>query len=404
MNFLMKMENRMEEKRKKDVEESAEIRKRERAEDREEMAKLIDSKLGEKVVEAIAPYKDKVDKVEQVQTEMKEQMGILMEQMKSVKQNPSNVPKLLESRPSTMAEIVVSDEHRQDRVTHQTTEADLRSIISLSRRTVGLQKIDQNDLMRMRQEQYGGAKTEEEEMNLAVQEFLRLELKLAKTTLENMKIERIFTPVGRENPEWLYVTFSHESSVQKIFDKTRIMRKESRILTYIPKEFHARFEAIRDIGNTLRLEEQCKTRIKMGHMGLQLHRKDKDSGRWRPVQLPAGLPPIELGISPRKPDSGSPAPGRPEQGRVEKRNRDSTGSSGNNTPKVARIENGADLENKEVENADNVEVDMTGKVVAEESYCPATPAPVRPSPAFIYNSPIFSKNKANPTRRQSMII
>ena len=74
------------------------------------------------------------------------------------------------------------------------------------------------------------------------------------------------------------------------------------------------------------------------------------------------------------------------------------------TPKVARIENGADLENKEVENADNVEVDMTGKVVAEESYCPATPAPVRPSPAFIYNSPIFSKNKANPTRRQSMII
>ena len=42
------------------------------------------------------------------------------------------------------------------------------------------------------------------------------------------------------------------------------MRKESRILTYIPKEFHSRFEAIRDFGNIIRLEEKCKTRIKMG--------------------------------------------------------------------------------------------------------------------------------------------
>ena len=50
------------------------------------------------------------------------------------------------------------------------------------------------------------------------------------------------------------------------------------------------------------------------------------------------------------------------------------------------------------------QVDMTGKVFEEESYCPASPAPVKPSPAFIYNSPVFTKNKSNPTRRQSMLI
>ena len=94
------------------------------------------------------------------------------------------------------------------------------------------------------------------------------------------------------------------------------MRKESRILTYIPKEFHSRFEAIRDIANSIRLEEKCKTRIKMGFMDLQLHKKEKLIGKWELVHLPAGLPPVELGLSPKKADSGSPAPGRPCQAQL----------------------------------------------------------------------------------------
>ena len=60
--------------------------------------------------------------------------------------------------------------------------------------------------------------------------------------------------------------------------------------------------------------------------------------------------------------------------------------------------------NKDEVETKEPQVDRTGKVVEEESYCPASPAPVRPSPAFIYNSPVFSKSKSNPTRRQSMII
>ena len=289
---------------------------------------------------------------------------------------------------------------------------DLRQIISLSRRTVGLQRIDQNDLIRMRQEQFDGAKTVEDERFLAVKEFLGAELKLPKASIEKMEIEKIFPPVGRENPQWLYVTFKHENSVQRIFDKTRIMRKESRILTYIPREFHSRFEAIRDIGNELRLTQQCKTRIKMGHMGLQLHRKDRDTGRWQLVQLPAGLPAVELGISPRKPDSGSPAPGRPGQARAEKRSRDSTGSLGNNTPKVAKKDSeevdgnkSGDIASPRNENEVEIkdpQIDMTGKVFEEESYCPSSPAPTKPSPAFIYNSPVFTKKQT--LRRQSMTL
>ena len=121
---------------------------------------------------------------------------------------------------------------------------------------------------------------------MAVKEYLHLEIKLSRKTIDQMEIERIFAP-ARDNPEWLYVTFRYESSVYKIFEKTRIMRKESRILTYIPKQYRKRFEAIRDLGNIMRLAENYKTRIKMGYKDLQVHKKDRDIGKWELVKRPS---------------------------------------------------------------------------------------------------------------------
>ena len=78
-------------------------------------------------------------------------------------------------------------------------------------------------------------------------------------------------------------------------------------MTYIPKEYRSRFEAIRDLGNKLRLEENCKTRIKMGHRDLQLHKKERDTGNWELVELAADLPPANFESSPEKVQTGSPA-------------------------------------------------------------------------------------------------
>ena len=66
-------------------------------------------------------------------------------------------------------------------------QARLRQIISVSRRTVGLHRIDCPDFIRMRQAQYGGASTDTEEKLLAVQEFLRCELKLSRETINTME-------------------------------------------------------------------------------------------------------------------------------------------------------------------------------------------------------------------------
>ena len=87
-------------------------------------------------------------------------------------------------------------------------------------------------------EHFGGATTEEEEKKLAVKEYLRCELKFGPEEIEDMEIESIFIPAkDRGDPQSLNVTFRSLRSVSRIFEKTRIMRKESRIINYIPRQF-----------------------------------------------------------------------------------------------------------------------------------------------------------------------
>jgi hypothetical protein len=113
------------------------------------MVKLVNSCLGEKVAEAIAPFKERTENVEKVQDEMREQVSLLMDQMKSVNKKLSNDSGHGSTVP-TLAEVVSSgsrqlysrprlQESEDGDVGLRRQEDRLRSIISLSRRTVGLQ-------------------------------------------------------------------------------------------------------------------------------------------------------------------------------------------------------------------------------------------------------------------------
>ena len=196
----------------------------------------------------------------------------------------------------------------------------------------------------MRQAQYGGAGNEEEEKVLAAKEFLRFEMKFDSETIDRMEVEKVFLP-AKGDPQCLYVTFKHVASVSKIFEKTRYMRKESRIISCIPKECHARICAMRDLGKSLKENEKCHWRVKMGLRDLQLNRKDRSTGSWILVPIPETFPQVELRSSPDSFGSNSPAPGRPNQERWYKRTRESSGSSSDqNTPKVARKVDEADHE------------------------------------------------------------
>ena len=328
-----------------------EQRQLEREQDKSELKDLISKGVKKEVETVMEPVKEKQEILEKEQVVMKQQFREVLQEMKEIKTqlqiNPTvQFPGL--PQPQAVQQVVHTGEQagyvRQEGAGQGgDQQAKLRQIISVSRRTVGLHRIDSADLVRMRQAQFGGASTDAEEKLLAVQEFLRCELKLSSETIESMEIENIFAPEKRE-PQCLFVTFKFGSSLSRIFEKTRCMRKEARILNYIPPEFEERYIDIRDIEYSIRQDENCQTRIKMGIMDLELSKKIRGSGRWQRVPLPPGLAKIDLARTGVKAgDQGqawgtlSPAPGRPGQERSSKRGRSSPGSpEGQSNPKTAR--------------------------------------------------------------------
>ena len=108
MGFLLKMEDKRAKDREADRQEMKEQREKERQEDKEEIVKVIDKCLGEKVLEAIEPFKEKTLAVEKAQCEMKEQVKVIMQEMSSLKEKLSGGSEAGNSSDSavTMATIV----------------------------------------------------------------------------------------------------------------------------------------------------------------------------------------------------------------------------------------------------------------------------------------------------------
>ena len=184
MNFLQQMEQ----KRVKDCEELELRRKKERDDDKKELLGMFKNMISENVSTLVT----RTELVEKENKDLKSKVDSLIEDMNTVKQHifkekqpsvsePSGGPKFSCDQPDT-ADLAQSNQDQ------------LKSIISMARRTVGLQRIDQQDLIRMRQAQYGGARSAEEEKLFAVREFLECEVKLPKDTIELMKIEKKISP------------------------------------------------------------------------------------------------------------------------------------------------------------------------------------------------------------------
>ena len=108
MSFLLQMEEKRASEREADKQEFREIRVREREEDKQAMIEVIDSSIGEKVAEAVAPFRDKTEEVVQVQAQMKEQVDMLMEEMKTLKGKVDSTVSEARSTPSglTMAAVI----------------------------------------------------------------------------------------------------------------------------------------------------------------------------------------------------------------------------------------------------------------------------------------------------------
>ena len=291
---------------------------------------------------AINKVSERQDSMEEEQKGMKNTMSAMQRQLDSLSREKAEPDRPTTANVATFATVVASSKETSGRILSGCDAGDpkVADIIDHARRTVGLYKIDSDDLKRMRLSHFGGAKTEEEEMTLAVKEFLKCELKIGQDDIEDMLIENIFIPAkDRGDPQSLNVTFRSVKSVTKIFEKTKIMRRESRIVNYIPRQFQDRLAAVSTIDYNLRADKQFQTRIKMGLNDIELHKKLRGTSRWEKVILPPDLPPVDLSAKPPAQESGSPPPGRPghDYTRDNKRGRESTGSdSSQNDTKVAK--------------------------------------------------------------------
>ena len=177
--------------------------------------------LSEKIAEAIAPIKEKTNEVVTAQIKMKEQVDLLMGEVSTLRgkvtsleseQNVTIMSQLPKAQFTVQREVAAKYDTLSD------DKLKLDQVTSLGRRTVGLFKIDQTDLLRLRQPQYGGAKSEDEEKLFAVREYLQLELKIHRDTIDEMAIDNIFRP-AKGDLQCLYATFSSVSSVQKYMKK-----------------------------------------------------------------------------------------------------------------------------------------------------------------------------------------
>ena len=376
----------------------------------EQQCKKLEEKVAEQLntvkselTVAISKVSDRQDSMEEDQKEMRSTMSAMQEQLDSLTREKTVSDRSKQAGPLTYAAAAAqlppgtSSPHlpRKDPVNGEaggSMDPEVAEIIDRARRTVGLSRIDSDDLIRMRQVQFGGATNEEEEKLLAVKEYLKCELKIRSEDIEKMEIENIFVPAKeRDDPKSLNVTFKQLSSVSRVYEKTRIMRKESRISNYIPRQFNDALRAISAIDYTLREDKKYQTRIKMGLRGLELHKKLRGSKQWEKVSLPGNIPPVDLSSRPVASESTSPPPGRPRlESSRDKRVRDSTGSETDQSqPKAAKKDDEKEdtIENLEGKSSQTVEQgDDPGNFTSIEG----TPAKTL-SMNFALNSPILSR-------------
>ena len=340
---------------------------------------------------AIQTVADRQDNMEREQQSMKEQMLEMKEQMIDMKK-VADIPKAAKNLPSivevvqrtgpTAATNGISVENQRMLPVGDDKEGEkkrIEELIDISRRTISLHPFDQNDIDF---ELKRGAENENEAKLWAVQTFLRYEMNIKSHIQETFSIVNIFSPAGNS---WdrIYVTFSSVTAVNTIFSFTRNMRKEVTVDIYVPPECNARYRAVKSIAYKERCPAGVKenqTRIKWGDTDFTLFKKALGTRYWSVVIIGKPLPPVDFNAVEVEVTHHSPAPGRQSRGR-DKRSR-SNGSGSEREQSLSK--------NRKVDERGGTD---TGRVIEEESYCPASPAPAKKGPLLHIDSPVFTKNK-----------
>ena len=133
-------------------------------------------------------------------------------------------------------------------------------------------------------------------MLMEVKNYLKCELKVKPSEIEQLNILKIFHP-AKDDWNTLYVELGNEAEVEFLYTFTKnIKEKDNRLFPYIPRQMYRRFRAAESFLYNIRQTEKVKTKVKIGLDDFTLATRIPGSKVWRNCPLPNNLPPIDHDI------------------------------------------------------------------------------------------------------------
>ena len=268
--------------RKQDMQDRAQQRK----EDMNTIRELINKVVTDKVLALVEPVCRRQEKLEEDFEAMQKKVEQLTEQLNHLKYNKNEFEQKEEVMSSNSSKEVYKKQG--EAVIHE----EVREIISNARKTVGLHCIPQEGLNEKLRE---GAKDEDEAMLLLVKEYMQKEMKVDEEAVQELDIEKVFAPAAKENWNTLYIKFTSESSVSKLYSYARNLKNHMRLVPYIPKQFFSKYKELESQAYQLRHSgSKYKTRVKMGVSDLVLYKRKPEEGSWKIHQSSSPISSVQV--------------------------------------------------------------------------------------------------------------
>ena len=185
------------------------------------------------------------------------------------------------------------------RLPHQKEQSEAINMIQHAKRVLGFSPISNNKVNNIREQ----LATEDTHlaMKSAVQDFLRHEMNVPESILNNLVINKVFPPASQQL-EWntLYAEFDNDITSAVIQQFARNLQPGKRLPIYVPACLQLRFSQVNALAHQLRNgPNKHKRRVKYGDADFILLKKPREGIHpWVHSSL-SSLPPLQLKPTPQ---------------------------------------------------------------------------------------------------------
>ena len=268
-------------------EEDKAQRETERQEDMDHILSMIQKGVKNEVKQAVQAIEERLKIQEIVNQDLCKKLEIAMTEIANLRN--SQVVNDFSSKESIRKEALEEFNSKEEVVASPSEQEEL---CASARKVLGFSPIEPR-MLDLQIHSYGAKDIEEAKM-MEVKNYLKCELKMRPSEIENLSFVRIFPPA---KADWkvLYVEFASDTQVDKVISHTRNMDKQDhRVVRWYPWQMYNRFRAVESLAYDLRKVHHKKTRVKTGKDDIELFSKDSGSSVWKKHVLPENLPKFEI--------------------------------------------------------------------------------------------------------------